>query len=91
MTSPRWGGRGYPKLVTKGDLGGRREDANSDITTKKNCVQVFIFHLFLVSVATDESEAENVEVEDALVIPDRPCLIPCMEVFLMDMFETTYE
>ena len=58
---------------------------------KKNCVQVFIFHLFLVSVATDESEAENVEVEDALVIPDRPCLIPCMKVFLMDMFETTYE
>ena len=40
----------------------------------------------------DKSEAEIVdEVEDALVIPDGPCLIPCMKVFLMDTFETTYD
>ena len=30
------GGRGYPKLVTKSDIGRRRVHANSDITTQKN-------------------------------------------------------
>ena len=40
----------------------------------------------------DDSETENVdEVEDTEVIPDGPCLIPCMKVFLMDTFDTTYE
>ena len=29
------GGRGYPKLVTKSDIGGRGLHANSDITYKK--------------------------------------------------------
>ena len=43
-------------------------------------------------VGEDESEAENVdEVEDATVIPDGPCLTPCMKVFLMGTFETTYD
>ena len=51
-----------------------------------------LFRLFLVITSEDESEAENVdEIEDALVIPDGPCLIPSMKIFLMDMFETTYE
>lgn len=43
-------------------------------------------------MAVDESEAKNVgEVEDAPVIPDRLCLIPSMEVFLMDTLEMTLE
>ena len=32
----RVGGRGYPKLMTKSDIGGSGVHANSDITTKKN-------------------------------------------------------
>ena len=51
-----------------------------------------LFRLFLVITAEDESEAENVdEIEDAVVIPDGLCLIPRMKIFLMDVFETTYE
>ena len=44
----------YPKLVTKSDIGGEGVHANSDIFTKKNYVQVFTFHLFLVSAAAAE-------------------------------------
>ena len=67
-------------------------DTNSDITSKKNYVQVLVFRLFLVGAAADESEAENVDkVKDAPVFPDGPSLIPCMKVFLMDTFETAYE
>ena len=67
-------------------------DTNSDITSKKNYVQVLVFRLFLVGAAADESEAENVDkVKDAPVFPDGPCLIPCTKVFLMDTFETAYE
>ena len=44
------------------------------------------------AVGDYESEVQNVDkVEDASVIPDRPCLILWMKVFLMDTFETTYE
>ena len=42
------------------------------------------------AVGEDEPEAENVdEVQDTPVIPDGPCLIPCVEVFLMDTLQTT--
>ena len=69
-----------------------RVDTNSDITSKKNYVQVLVFRLFLVGAAADESEAENVDnVKDAPVFPDEPCLIPCTKVFLMDTFETAFE
>ena len=51
-----------------------------------------LFRLFLVITAEDEPETENAyEIEDALVISDGPWLIPRMKIFLMDMFETTYE
>ena len=41
-------------------------------------------------VGEDESEVENVdEAEDAQVIPDGPCLTPCIRVFPMGTFETT--
>ena len=40
-------------------------------------------------VGKDESEAKKVE--DAPVMPDGPCLIPCMKVLLIDMFQTTDE
>ena len=36
MTSPGYRGSGYPKLVTKSDIVGRRVHANSDMTTKKS-------------------------------------------------------
>ena len=40
-------GRGYPKLVTERDKGGRRVHANSDITTKKkNIYKVLLFPCF---------------------------------------------
>ena len=43
-------------------------------------------------VHKDESKAENFdEAEDAPAIPGEPCLVPCMDVFLMDKFEITYE
>ena len=43
-------------------------------------------------VGKDESEAKNVDkVEDAPVMHDGPCLIPCMKVLLIDMFQTTDE
>ena len=48
------GGGRYPKLVTKSDIGGRGVHAISDITTKKNSLEVFIFHLFLASAAAAE-------------------------------------
>ena len=39
----------------------------------------YIFILNLVSAAAHESEAEDVDkMEDASVIPDRPCLVLCM-------------
>ena len=92
----RVGWEGYPKLVTKvGTVRGvllPSTDVNADITTKKKNVQVFICPLVLVSTVADESKAKNVDkLEDALVIPDGPCLIPCMKVFLMDTFETSHE
>ena len=41
-------------------------------------------------VGEDESEVENVgKAEDVQVIPDGPCLTPCIRVFLMGTFETT--
>ena len=48
------GGGRYPKLVTKSDIGGRGVHAISDITTKKNSLEVFIFHLFLARAAAAE-------------------------------------
>ena len=67
-------------------------DTNSDITSKKNYVQVLVFRLFLVGAAADESEAENVDkVKDAPVFLEGPFLIPCTKVFLMDTFETAHE
>ena len=46
-------GRGYPKLVIKSDIWGGVH-ANSDITTKKYYVQVFIFYLILFGAAAAE-------------------------------------
>ena len=42
MTSPGYRGSGYPKLVTKSDILGRRVHANSDITTTKSTYK-FLF------------------------------------------------
>ena len=53
-TSLELGGESYPKLVTKSNIGERVLHANSDITTKKKYVDVFMFHLFLVSAAAAE-------------------------------------
>ena len=41
MTSP-----GYPKVVTKSDIGGRGVHANSDITTKKIMYKFLFFTCF---------------------------------------------
>ena len=77
--------------MTKGDRG-EGGDPNSDINSKKSFVQVFIFCLLLVSATAGASEAENIdEAEDAPVISDGSCLIPCMKVFLMDTFKSTYK
>ena len=54
-------GRGYTTLVTKGDAVGRKVHADSKITNNKKkklvknyYVQIFIFHLILVSAAAAE-------------------------------------
>ena len=46
MTSPRLGGRGVPKTNDKKSHRGKRVHGNSDITTKKKYLKVFIFACF---------------------------------------------
>ena len=49
VTSPRAEGRGYPKLVTQGDVGGRGIHANSEITTKKFFLSFYFSLVFSVA------------------------------------------
>ena len=56
MTSPGKGRRGYLRLVTKGDMGGRGVPTNSDVTTKnkiticQNVSSFLIAHLLFPEI-----------------------------------------
>ena len=65
------------------------------ICTTKDLIKLHLKatqHNSYAVVGKDQPATKNVDVvEDALVIPNEPCLIPCMKVFLMNTFEKTYE